>query len=510
MSLIPPTIRRPTPGEIEELAARHNMSLSDEEVETFHELIDRSLEAYEGLDEFSEPRSEFRHTDRDPGYEPDENEDPLNAFVRKCRIEGESEGPLAGYEIGLKDNVAVAGVELTCGSRPLQEYVPSADATIVRRLLDAGGTIVGKLNMEDMAYSGTGELSATGPVYNPHDTDYLAGGSSSGSAAAVVAGDVDVSIGGDQGGSIRIPASWCGCVGLKPTHGLVPYTGIVGIDPTIDHAGPMATNVTDCARVLEVIAGTDPLDPQTKDANPVAYEDALTDGPADVTVGVLTDGFGFEQSEQAVDDTVAAAIDRFEEAGATIREVSVPEHEHGMAILDAIAAEGMVSLVRNDGLPRFVDGRYDVGFAEAFGGARRTRADDFPPTLKLVLVLGEYLADRYKGTYYAKAQNLKRELAGSYDDALEDVDVLAMPTLPYSPPEVDTDPTLKDLLARQLDMRPNTAPFDATGHPAISVPCGTANGLPVGLMLVGEQFADDTVLSAAHAFEQRVGWDLSA
>ena len=508
MSLIPPRIRRPTVEEIKELAAKHHMSLSSEEIATFQELIDISLEAYEGLDEFPEPRQERRYTDRDPGYRPTSEEDPLNAFVRKCHIEGSDDGPLAGYEIGLKDNIAIAGIEMTCGSRPLAGYVPSEDATIVERLLDAGGTIVGKLNMEDMAYSGTGELSATGPVYNPRNTQYLAGGSSSGSAAAVVAGDVDLAIGGDQGGSIRIPAAWSGCVGLKPTHGLVPYTGIIGIDPTIDHTGPMAINVDDCARALEVIAGKDPLDPRQRDIDTVSYEDELTDDPSDISVGVLTDGFEFEQSEQAIDDAVWDAINEFEKAGAAIQTVSVPEHEHGMAILDAIAAEGMVSLVRNDGLPRFVEGNYSVEFAQAFGGARRTQANDFPPTLKLILVLGEYLAQCYKGTYYAKAQNLKRELAKAYDEAFADVDVLAMPTLPYSPPEVNPDLTLKELLERQLDMRPNTAPYDATGHPAISVPCGTVNDLPVGLMFVGEQFADDTVLAAAYAFEQSVGWDL--
>lgn len=507
MTLPPPTIRRPTPSEVDQLARKHNITLSDDEIDTFCRLIDDSLEAYEELEEYSQTEGERRYPDRQPGYQPSSEEDPLNVFVRKFHVKGADSGLLDGYDIGLKDNIAVAGIEMTCGSKPLADYIPSKDATVVERLLDAGGTVVGKLNMEDMAYSGTGELSATGPVYNPRDTDYLAGGSSSGSAAAVVAGEVDVALGGDQGGSIRIPACWSGCVGHKPTHGLVPYTGIVGIDPTIDHVGPMATTVRDCAKVLDVIAGADPLDPRQQTVPTADYEVALTDNPSDLRIGVLSEGFGFDQSERAVDEAVHDALSEFEAAGATLKEVAVPEHVHRMAILDAIAAEGMTSLVKNDGLTRFVDGRYDLDFAEAFGSARRTQANDFPPTLKFVLVLGEYLADHYKGKYYAKAQNLQRDLANRYDDILEEVDVLAMPTLPYSPPEVVDDPSLQELLERQLDMRPNTAPFDATGHPAISVPCGTVDDLPVGLMFVGEQFADDTVLAAAAAFENAVGWN---
>lgn len=197
MSLIPPTIRRPTPAEIEELASKHNMTLTETETDAFQNLLDVALEAYEKLETFPDAKHDRRYTDRDSGYKPTDEEDPLNAFVRVCQIDGSASGSLRGYDVGLKDNIAVAGMPMTCGSKPLAEYVPSEDATIVERLLDAGATIAGKLNMEDMAYSGTGELSATGPVYNPRDDEYLAGGSSSGSAAAVVTGDVDVAIGGD-------------------------------------------------------------------------------------------------------------------------------------------------------------------------------------------------------------------------------------------------------------------------------------------------------------------------
>lgn len=506
MSGIPPNVQPPTPAEIREKAAKHHIDLSEEEVADFAAAITGTLEAYERLDELPEPTPERTHTDRDAGYRPTAGEDPLNAFVRKCDVPGADDGPLSGYEVGLKDNVAVAGIEMTCGSKLFDGYVPEQDATIVTRLLDAGATITGKLNMEDMAFSGSGELSATGPVHNPYDPDYIAGGSSSGSIAAVVDGDVDVAIGGDQGGSVRIPAAWSGGVGHKPTHSLVPYTGIAGLGRSFDHAGPMATSVADCARVLDVIAGEDGRDPRQGVVPTESYSDAL-DGSPDVTVGVLEQGFGHERSEEGVDSTVRDALDAFADAGADVTSVSVPMHLDGLPIWNGIAIEGTAATVDADGAGHHGNGEYDTQFMEFFGRARRAAADDYLTTLKLTLVLGQYLADEYRGRYYAKAQNLSRELAGRYDAALSDVDVLAMPTTPQTAHEHRTDLDRLEIIDRALCMLPNTAPFDVTGHPALSVPAGTADGLPVGLMFVGARFDDATVLRAGHAFEQHHDWE---
>lgn len=469
-------------------------------------MIPETLAGYERLDAIPEPARELAHTDRDPGYKPDRNEDPLNAFVTRCWIEGAPEGLLAGYEIGVKDNVAVAGVEMTCGSKLFDGYVPRHDATIVTRLLDAGATITGKTNMEDMAFSGSGELSATGAVLNPVSRNHIAGGSSSGSAAAVVAGDVDVAIGGDQGGSIRIPAAWSGCVGHKPTHGLVPYTGIVGLGHSFDHVGPMATTVADCARTLDVLAGTDPLDPRQGTVVPpeAGYEAALDTSPEDVTIGVLEEGFGHETSEAGVDDGVRTALDDFEDRGAEVREVSVPMHLDGLPIWNAIVAEEFAALVRSEGVGHYGKGFYDTHLAAFFAKARRTRANDYLSTVKLTLIVGEYLATQYHGHYYAKAQNLRRELSSAYDEALTDVDVLAMPTTPGTAHELRDDLTRAETIERALSMLANTAPFDVSGHPGLSVPCGTVGGLPVGLMFVGERGADATVLAAGAAFEESV------
>jgi amidase len=509
MSKIPPNIQPPTPEEIRQTAAKHYIDLSEDEVEDFALAIEDTLNGYERLDELSAPRPNIQYTDRDFGYKPDRDEDPLNAFVTKCRVEGNESGPLSDYEIGLKDSIAVAGVEMTVGSKLFDGYVPSTDATIVTRLLDAGATITGKLNMEDMAFSGSGELSATGPVLNPRNPEYIAGGSSSGSIAAVVNDDVDVSIGSDQGGSVRIPASWSGGVGHKPTHGLVPYTGTIGLGHTIDHLGPMATNVDDCALILDVIAGKDPLDPRQRTVQTGEYADAVSDATTDLTVGVVDEGFGHEQSEEAVDTVVHEALSNFEDAGANLVDVSIPLHRDGLAIWNGIVMEETTALIRDEGIGRYGRGFYDPQLADTFGKARRAHADDFMTTVKLTLILGQYMSDEYRSHYYAKAQNLARELGSRYDEALSDVDVLAMPTTPQTAHKQQDNLTRLEVIDRALNMLSNTAPSDATGHPAISVPAGEANGLPVGLMFVGEQFGDETVLQVGQAYEQSVGWDLT-
>ncbi|HET7324690.1 MAG TPA: amidase [Halococcus sp.] len=508
MSESPPNVQPPTREEIRAYAEQHHIDLTDEEVEDFAAIIPETLAGYERLDELADYTPAVEYTDRDFGYKPDTEEDPLNAFVTKCEVKGTDSGLLDGYAVGLKDNVNLAGVEMTLGSKLFDGYVPSTDATIVTRLLDAGATITGKLNMEDMAFSGSGELSATGPVLNPRDSEYIAGGSSSGSAAAVGNGDVDIAIGGDQAGSIRIPASWSGIVGHKPTHSLVPYTGIAGLGRSFDHTGPMCSTVEDCARVLTVIAGKDGLDPRQGEVPTEDYLDALSGTPSDVTVGVVEEGFGHEVSEPGVDETVHDALGAFENTGAEVTEVSIPMHTDGLAIWNAIGLEATAATVASEGVGHYGKGFYDTQMADAFGRARRAHADDYVTTLKLTLVLGQYLSDEYRGHYYAKAQNLGRKLTEKYDEALADVDVLAMPTTPQTAHEVDEAISRVEAIDRALSMLNNTAPFDVTGHPATSVPAGTADGLPVGLMMVGERFDDATVLNSAHTFEQTVETDL--
>ena len=233
------------------------------------------------------------------------------------------QGNWQARRIGLKNNVSVAGMPMTCGTLLLRDYIADTDATIVTRMLDEGAEITALLNLENFCFSGAGDTSTFGAVLNPYDTNHLAGGSSGGSGAALFYDDIDITIGGDQGGSIRIPASWCGVVGLKPTHGLVPYTGIVGIDNTCDHTGPMARTVADVALAMEAIAGKDTMDPRQAGEVPVEpYTELLGRGIAGLRIGVLTEGFGTPRSEPDVDESVRKAVGILSELGANVGEVS--------------------------------------------------------------------------------------------------------------------------------------------------------------------------------------------
>ena len=494
----------PTNREVREKATAHNIPLDRTEADALLPYVKNTLDSYATVDRLAD--SEPNNVPERDGYRPSSDENPYNAFVTKCTVSTGSSGPLEGYSIGLKDNIALAGIEMTCGSAAFEGYVPSRDATVVTRLLDAGGTITGKMNMDAMGFGGSGELSDMGPALNPHDTDYLTGGSSGGNAAAIAGGAVDVAIGTDAGGSVRRPAAWCGCVGLKPTYGLIPYTGIVSQAPSIDHAGVMARNVRDCALTLEVIAGDDGLDPRQRTTTVKPYTDAIQPALEQTSsrVGIVPQGFGQNPDATGLDQTVRSALEQFEACGATLETCSIPLHDDGAAIWTAINLEEMAALVQTDGLGRFARGYYDTQYAETFANVRREDAESFPPTFKLALITGQYLADEYQGRYYARGQNLRRKLVRAYDRALETVDVLAMPTIPSPPQKVKHDLTQTERIDRSLGLLTNRAPFNATGHPAISIPCGQHDGLPVGLSLIGKRGSDETVLRVADAFERLV------
>ncbi|RQG94851.1 amidase [Natrarchaeobius chitinivorans] len=510
MSDLPPNLREPTVADVKRYAERNNLHISDAEAEEYRDLIGSKLTVFELLEGFQEPTPTIAYTDRDPGYRPGEDEDPYNAFVTKCRVSGNSNGPLADYDVAVKDNVAVAHVEMTSGSKTLEGFVPSFDATVVHELLDAGATIVGKTNLDEFAVSGSGELTATGPILNPRNDDYLAGGSSGGSAIAVITGDADIALGTDQAGSIRTPAAWCGCVGHKPTYGLVPYTGAIPGGPTYDHVGPMARTVEDCALAMEAMTVEDELDPRQPAINPQKYADALRNDVDDLTIGVLEEGFETMHSEPSVDQTVRDAVDRLADFGADVERVSVPWHSDGILVWLGVATGESAALLRDNGQGYYMDGHYHTQYLRELARVKKANADELAPTVKLKMMLGEYLQSEHDGYYHAKAQNLRRELRKAYDDALAEVDVLAMPTTPTTAFELKEDLTLTDKVnrAQGKDGRTtNTMPFNMTGHPATTVPCGTnGDGLPVGLMFVGDRFDDATTLRAAHAFETNTDW----
>jgi amidase len=394
------------------------------------------------------------------------------------------------------------------GCRILEGYVPEVDATVVTRILDAGGTIVGKAACEDLCFSGASHTCATGPITNPHKTTHSAGGSSGGSAAALAAGEADMALGGDQGGSIRIPASWCGVYGLKATHGLVPYTGVFPIELTIDHCGPMANSVADVALLLQAIAGADGLDPRQYETKTQDYVGALGKGIEGIKIAVLSEGFGRRESEEATDRKVRDGVEHFQAAGAITTEVSVPMHTDGYHIWTSIIIDGSANLmIKGNGFGTSWYGHYVTSLMDAYARGWHSRPNDMSETVKLTLFMGEYIHRYYHGRYYAKAQNLKRALRQAYDDVLAEHDVIVMPTIPFRATEIPApDCSREEYVEVALNMLGNTAPFDVSGHPAISVPCGMVDGLPVGLMIVGKRYDEATVLRVAEAFEQWGDW----
>jgi amidase len=502
----PRVLRKPPLDELGRIAKSYGLDLDESDLSSFRGLMDGVLASYRRLDQFADPTLPVKYP-REPGQRPSASENPLNAWYWRCSIKGAPSGPLAGKKVAIKDNVCVAGIPMMNGSNVLEGYVPEGDATIVTRILDAGGEIVGKAVCEHLCFSGGSHTSDTGPVLNPHDPTRSAGGSSSGCAALVASGAADLAIGGDQGGSIRIPSSYSGAVGLKPTYGLVPYTGVFPIELTLDHTGPIARSAADCALMLEAIAGPDGLDPRQSGAvRTEAYAQKLTGDAKGLRIGIVQEGFGWPNSEGDVDRMVQDAAQRLAGAGAMLSEVSVPLHRDGMHVWNAIAVEGATMLmVAGNSMGTNWKGHYTTSLLDFYGRSRRVRANDLSETVKLVILLGQYMQDNYQGRYYAKAQNLGRVLRAAYDEAFANVDLLLMPTLPLkATPIPPPDASREDYVARALEMIANTCPFDVTGHPAITVPAGMSEGLPVGMMLIGRHWEDAAVLRAADAF-QKVG-----
>ncbi len=500
-------LRKPSAEDLRRLAAANHFDVTNEEVDTYLSLIPDMFAALDSLDQAPSNLPAITYRDRDSGRRPSRQADPLNAIVRRCSVKGAQSGKLAGKRLGIKDNVCIAGVPMTCASSVLKDYVPDIDATIISRILDAGGEITAVLNMDNFAFSGGGDTSAYGPTRNPHNPDHLAGGSSGGSGAALYYDDIDMTIGGDQGGSIRIPASWCGVVGLKPTHSLVPYTGIVGIDATFDHVGPMARSVADAALLLEVIAGKDPLDPRQYEVPVQPYAQALGKDIRGLRIGVVKEGFGTSVSEPDVDTKVREAVKALQELGAVVQDVSIPAHTEAGGITWAMISEGMAALARGSGVGYHWSGLYNESLANTLGKSLKAQAQDLPHQVKFVVMIGSYLNQAYHGRLYAKAQNQRRALRAAYDAVLEKVDVLVMPTTPNKAHRYDPQRSLRDLIDHGWNMLGNTAPFDMTGHPSLSVPCGKSQGLPVGLMITGRHFDDAMLLRIGHAFEQQMSWE---
>lgn len=507
----------PESAEIQRVARSLGFEPVGPEIATYQRFLADWLK---GADEFmnmriEEPLPPMASVRRDVPYKPSAAEDPLNAWMRKCSFGGDAAGRLAGKTVSFKDTIAVAGIPSTLGSFGIDHLTPDFDSSVARRALEAGATVIGT----NVVVGGFGEVGDLRRPKNPHDPSRLAGGTSSGSAVAVAAGDVDIAYGGDQGGSVRIPAAWSGAIGLKPTFGLVSHFGVVsGNDPTVDHVGPIARIVEDVAAALDVVAGYDGLDPRQGRHIPDSVDTTTTlvDGVDGLTIGLLDEAFLGADPEVAA--LVRTAADVLRAAGAKIVDVFVPEHLEVTPAYAALTLEGSHA-VGQAGISALGETYYPPALAAALGRVWRMDAELYPEK-RLQRLLGEFSVRIFQGKLYARAQNVRRTFVAAYDRALADVDVLLMPTC------LTTAPVFRERAQFPANLQPtegdgesdsdramglpglrNTLQFNYTGHPALTIPCGRSRGLPVGMQLVGRYLEEAVLLRAGYAFQHSVRFD---
>lgn len=405
------------------------------------------------------------------------------------------EGPLAGVPIAIKDNISTKGLSTTCSSAILDGYVPPYDAHVIERLRKAGAVIIGKSNMDEFGMGTSTETSTYGPTLNPWDSERVAGGSSGGSAAAVAAGQVPVSLGSDTGGSVRCPAAFCGAVGLKPTYGAVSRYGLVSYANSLEQIGPLANRVEDVAALMDVIGTYDNRDSTCVKHN-AGYTDALQDDVEGLKIGVPAEYFG-EGIDDNVQKLVWDAIGKFEDMGAEYTKVSMPNTPYALAAYYIIAmSEASSNLARFDGT-RYGNRSEGENWHMM---ASKTRQEKFGAEVKRRILLGTYaLSAGYHDKYYLKALKVRTLVKQDFERAFEDVDVLMAPTMPT--PAFKIGEKMDDPLSLYLS-DVNTVPINLAGVPSISVPCGFSEGLPVGLQVIGNYFDEATILKAAHSFEK--------
>ena len=423
------------------------------------------------------------------------------AYAQAARIDtladkGDGLPPLAGVPIAVKDVFTTKDVRTTAGSKILDNFIAPYDATIVRRLEDAGAVILGKTNCDEFAMGSSNENSGFYPVHNPRDRTRVPGGSSGGSAAAVAAGTAVASIGSDTGGSIRQPAAFCGVVGLMPTYGRVSRYGLIAFASSLDHPGPFAKTVMDAALMLEVLAGRDPADSTTADVLVPNYSEYVGQPVTGLRIGVPGEYFG-EGLDAGVRAVVERGIQELARAGAEIVPISLPHTSYAIPTYYVVAtAEASSNLARYDGV-RYGLRSAGKTLAEMY---RRTRDAGFGAEVKRRIMLGTYvLSAGYYDAYYLKAQKVRSLLARDFDEAFAKVDAIVTPTTPT--PAFKLGEKTDDPLAMYLaDIFTVTA--DLVGVPGISIPCGTSKeGLPIGMQILGKHFDEATVLRVAHVAE---------
>ncbi len=430
---------------------------------------------------------------------------PLNGFTSLAREsalrqarefdKNPGQGRLAGVPIAIKECISTKGIETNCSSNILRGYIPPYDAHVIQQLKAEGAIIMGKTNMDEFAMGSSTETSCFGPTRNPWDHDCVPGGSSGGSAAVVAGGEAPCALGSDTGGSVRCPASFCGIVGLKPTYGLVSRYGLIAYANSLEQIGPLTHTVEDTALLMEIIAGHDERD--TTSAEGKRSYLPIKEGVSGLKIGIPREYFG-EGVNKEVERAVWDAINTLESLGATWQEVSLPHTKHALAAYYVIAmSEASSNLARFDGLRYGLRLGEDKDWHTTFSDIR---AKGFGPEAKRRILLGTYaLSAGYYGRYYLKALKVRTLIKEDFLRAFKDVDLLAGPTMPI--PAFKIGERINDPLSLYLaDVF--TVPINLAGVPAISVPCGFAGHLPVGLQLIGRHFDEATVLQAAHTFEK--------
>lgn len=504
-----------TREDIIEYAGRAGFPVDEIDIDELHDLVGF---VYESVERFRQQSAALlppaAATTRDPGTPATRADDPFNAVIRWVDIAGAPDGPLAGKRLAVKDLISVAGVPMTLGSKMPAEYVPTQDAVVIRRLLAAGASIAAMTNLENLALSGGGETSAFGPVRNPFAPDRAASGSSGGSASALSYDGIEIALGTDQGGSVRLPAAWCGYLGLKPTFGLVPYTGIASLDRSVDHVGPLTRTVDDMAVMMDVMAGPDPSDPRQPVDQPVldfagavAAAGERLDG---LRIGVVREALAIaDDGHEGRAETVAAfqeAIARLSDLGAEIVEVSIPEQVLAGDVMFAALIEGVAATHWSHGEAHNWTGPYSPGFAQAMSTGFRERGALAPITYQAMVTAGELVRDRFDGVVYGEARNATFVLRDAYDRAFDGVDLLAMPTATHYAHTIAEGATPSEIGRRGWTMTGNTPIHNVTGHPALSMPAAEADGLPVGVMIVARHFDDPLLLATAKTYETAYGW----
>jgi aspartyl-tRNA(Asn)/glutamyl-tRNA(Gln) amidotransferase subunit A len=476
-----------------------------------HELTVHELQDGLGRRAFSAAEVTRAIYDRIEAVEP-----MVNAFLTLTRTQAEAAAervdrerkaggalsPLAGIPIAIKDNLCTKGVATTCASKMLKGFVPPYNATVVERLDQLGMVMVGKTNMDEFAMGSSTENSSVAVTKNPWDTTRIPGGSSGGSAAAVAAGCAAAALGSDTGGSIRQPASLCGLVGLKPTYGRVSRYGLVAFASSLDQIGPLTKDVTDCAILLQAIAGRDPRDSTSASVDVPDYRAALRQPVIGLRLGVPKEYF-VEGMDPEVEQAVREAIRLYEKMGLTVKEISLPHTRYAVAAYYLVAtAEASSNLARYDGVKYGHRTAHASTLAELY---TRSRAEGFGPEVKRRIMLGTYaLSAGYYNAYYQKAQQVRTLLRRDFDRAFAEVDVIVTPTAPTPAFRIGekADDPLQMYLSDIFTISANLA-----GIPALSMPCGlTRANLPVGLQLLGKPFDEATLLRAAYAYEQETEW----